>query len=140
MVVHLVVSQIQRAGLRYELAVYIATGWIVGYNGPFECGSWPDLRISRSRLKRMLRRHEKVVAPDNARDEAQGEMNTVRARHETVNGRMKDWKSMSTRFRLDKDKHHIVFRAVAVIEQIKIMNGRPPFQCDAVVDPIILWE
>jgi len=140
-------------GLRYELAICIATGWIVAYNGPFECGSWPDLRIFRSRLKRLLGRSEKVVAdrgyrgdprviiPDNARDEAHlEEMNVARARHETVNGRLKTWKIMNTRIRFAKEKHHLVFRAVAVIEQIKIMNGRPPFQCDIVVDPIIQWE
>lgn len=101
----------------------------------------------------MLGRQEKVVAdrgyrgdarvviPDYARDEVhEKEMNVARARHETVNGRLKTWKSMSTCFRHSKDKHHLVFRAVAVIEQIKIMNGRPPFQCDVVVDPIIQWE
>jgi len=140
-------------GLRYELTICIATGWIVAYNGPFECGSWPDIKIFRSRLKRMLGRTEKVVAdrgyrgdprvviPDQARDEVHlEEMNTARARHETVNGRLKTWKSMSTRIRFAKEKHHLVFRAVAVIEQIKIMNGKPPFQCDVVVDPIIQWE
>ena len=101
----------------------------------------------------MLGRHERVVAdrgyrgdprviiPDKGQDEVQEEeMNTVRARHETVNGRLKNWKSMSTTFRHDKGKHHLVFRAVAVIEQIKFMNGQPPFQCDVVVDPIIQWE
>lgn len=140
-------------GLRYELAICIATGWIVGYNGPFECGSWPDLKIFRSRLKRLLGKYEKVIAdrgyrgdprvviPDNARDEThEEEMNTARARHETVNGRLKAWKCMAARFRHAKEKHHMVFRAVAVIEQLKIMNGRPPFQCDVVVDPIIRWE
>jgi len=101
----------------------------------------------------MLRKWEKAIAdrgcrgdtrvmtPNNARDQAhEEEMNTARARHETVNGRLKNWKSMSTRFRHNKNKHHLVFRAVAVIEQIKIMNGRPPFQCDVVVDPVIQWE
>ena len=140
-------------GLRYELAVCIATGWIVAYNGFFECGSWPDLKIFRSLLKALLRSGEKVIAdrgyrgdarvviPDDARNDEEADvMNVVRARHETVNGRLKKWKVLKERFRHDKKKHHIVFRAVAVLEQIQIMNGRPPFQCDVVVDPIVQWE
>ena len=83
----------------------------------------------------------RVVLPNDARDAVHlEEMNVARARHETVNGRLKNWKCMSTRFRHAKEKHHLVFRAVAVIEQLKIMNGRPPFQCDVVVDPIVQWE
>ena len=67
-------------------------------------------------------------------------MNIVRARHETVNGRLKRWKILKERFQHDKKKHHIAFRAIAVLEQIQIMHGRPPFQCDVVVDPIVQWE
>ena len=79
-------------GLRYERVVCIATGWIVAYNGPFECGSWPDLKIFRSLLKHMLGCQEKVVAergyhgdacviiPDYAWDEVHlDEMNKARA-------------------------------------------------------------
>ena len=68
------------------------------------------------------------------------QMNTARARHETVNGRLKSWRCMSTRFRHDKEKHHEVFKAVVILEQIKITHGNPPFQCDVVVDPICQWE
>jgi hypothetical protein len=83
----------------------------------------------------------RAITPISANsNEHEEQMNTVRARHETVNGRCKDWKSMAVRFRHDKDKHHLVFRAVVVIEQLKIMHGKPPFQCDVVVDPIVKWE
>ena len=140
-------------GLRYEIGICIATGWIVAYNGPFECGSWSDLKIFRSRLKSLLGFGERVVAdrgyrgdsrvchPDSAKsDEHADQMNTARARHETINGRLKAWKSMKQIFRHSRDKHHLVFRAVLVIEQLKIMNGRPPFQVDPVVDPMVAWE
>jgi len=81
-----------------------------------------------------------VTTPNNARDELhEEEVNTARAHHETVNGHLKNWKSMSTRLRRNKDKHHLALRAVAVAEPIKIMNGRPPFQCDVVADPVIQW-
>ena len=29
-------------GLRYEIAIYIQTGWIVWVNGSISCGSFPD--------------------------------------------------------------------------------------------------
>ena len=140
------------AGLRYELAVSIATGWIVAFNGPFECGSWPDLKIFRSLLKQKLGNGERVVAdrgyrgdvsvviPDYGTDDQQEAMNTARARHETVNGRLKQWSSMKFCFRHAKEKHHHVFRAVVCIEQLKIMHGNTPFQVDPVVDPMLAWE
>jgi DDE superfamily endonuclease len=140
-------------GLRCEIAVCIKTGWIVAYNGPFACGSWPDLKIFRSRLKQWLLRGEKVVAdrgyrgdsrvchPDNANDRQHSiAMFTARSRHETVNGRLKFWNCLKQVFRHSRDKHHLVFRAVLVIEQIKIQNGQPPFQVTDYLDPILAWE
>ena len=67
-------------------------------------------------------------------------MGTARARHETVNGRLKQWTSMKLCFRHPREKHHLVFRAVLCIEQLKIMNGNPPFQVDVVVEPMIGWD
>ena len=67
-------------------------------------------------------------------------MSRARARHETVNGRVKNWQSTAQVFRHHRDKHHIVFRAVLVIEQVKIENGKPPFQVEKINDPLLLWE
>eukprot|EP00957_Ditylum_brightwellii_P081153 6173846-Ditylum_brightwellii.AAC.1 len=68
--------------------------------------------------------------------EQQRDMEVACARHETVNGRLKNWESMKCVFRHNCDKHHLVFHSVLVIAQIKIQNGRLPFQVDPVVDPI----
>jgi len=140
-------------GLRYEIAVCIKTGWIVAYNGPFQCGPWLDIKIFRSQLKQLLLPGEKVLAdrgyrgdsrvchPDTAEDDQHASaMNSARARHETINGRLKTWKSMKQVFRHSRVKHHLIFRAVLVIEQIKIQNGQTPFQVNDYVDPIIAWE
>lgn len=35
----------KKAGVRYEVAVCIQTGWIVWINGPYPCGAWPDIKI-----------------------------------------------------------------------------------------------
>jgi hypothetical protein len=139
-------------GIRYENGICIATGFIVSFNGPFKCGAWPDLKIFKSLLKTRLGCGEKVVAdrgykgdlrichPDMGTTEQQIAMGQARARHETVNGRIKNWVSMSRVFRHSRDKHHLLFCSVIVIEQIKMMNGKPAFQVDTVVDPLFAWE
>jgi hypothetical protein len=44
------VSFVNGPGLRYEIAICIQTGEPVWINGPFPCGSWPDLIIARNAL------------------------------------------------------------------------------------------
>jgi DDE superfamily endonuclease len=92
-------------GLRYEIGVCIKTGKIVSFNGPFECGTWPDLKIFRSRLRGMLSVGEKVISDRGYRGDARiitpdraesanhcRAMNKACARHEqTINGRLKTW-------------------------------------------------
>ena len=51
----------------------------------------------------------------------------VRARHETVNRRMKVWNILGHRFRHNLTLHGSVFNAIASIEQIKMDNGFPMF-------------
>ena len=123
-------------GLRYEIALALATGWIVWINGPFRCGNWPDLRIARSALHDMIPRGEFYLAdcgyrardtpvvtkndiPANERDR----MNKLMARHETVNTRFKDWGILLNRFDFAEEKHAVVFYAIAVITQIEIASG-----------------
>lgn len=136
-------SKFNGPGLRYELAVCIQTGDIVWINGPYPCGSYPDLKIFRLKLKNMLLPGEMVEADLGYR----GERNTVRtpndfvsmsdkkaktrarSRHETINGRLKNWGCLKQRFRHPLGKHKIVFSAVAVITQLDFENDAPPFQC-----------
>ena len=73
-----------------------------------------------------------VCHPDTALNEQHRyAMSALRARHETINGRLKKWTILKNVFHHDITKHHIVFGAIAVIEQ----NGRPPFQTFEYVDP-----
>ena len=139
-------------GLRYEIVICITTGWIVAFNGPFKAGNWPDKRIFKSLLKTKLEPGEKVVAdcgykgdsscvnPDMGTNEQKAAMNAARARHETVNGRIKNWGSMKQVFRHHRDKHQLAFRSVLNIEQIKMMNGKPAFQVEPVIEPQYAWE
>ena len=63
-------------------------------------------------------------------------MACARACHETINGRIKTWKSLKKEFRHDRNDHHYFFRSVIVMEQIKIKNGNPPSKITNYIDPI----
>jgi hypothetical protein len=49
-------------GLRYEVGICIRTGWICWLNGPFPCGHWPDIWISRDYLVYLLDRDERLLS------------------------------------------------------------------------------
>ena len=53
----------------------------------------------------------------------------VRNRQETVNKRMKNWGALKQVWCHRFTSHGSVFRAIAVITQMRIENGEPLFQC-----------
>ncbi len=133
-------------GLRYEVALCIQTGWIVWINGPYPAGKWPDLSIYRHRLKKKINKNEFVEADGGYRGDetiatpydcdnlAQEQIKfDVRARQETVNARMKEYKVLQTRFRhkINKhnmERHYLCFNAVAVLVQLEIQSFNPLYQ------------
>ena len=64
-------------------------------------------------------------------------MGKARARHKMVNGQLKNWNALKNVFCHSHLKYHTVFRAVLVIEQIKIQNGQPPFQVEEINNPVM---
>lgn len=54
--------------------------------------------------------------------------NRVAARHETFNGRIKNFASLANRWRHGLEKHKIVLEAICIICQYDIDNGRPLFE------------
>ncbi len=54
----------------------------------------------------------------------------MRARHESLNGRLKNWAILSTMYRHDLMEHGNVFRAIAIITQIGINAGEKLFEVD----------
>ena len=135
--------KIKEPGLRYEVAVSIQHGDIVWINGPFICGKWNDLGIFRNGLMHYLDRNERVEADKGYAGEDPSTTKTpsgftrvkknlklqgkVRARHETVNKRFKQFGALRNIFRHDMRKHSCVFRAVVCITQISINQGEPLF-------------
>lgn len=132
-------------GVKYELGVCIATGFIVWVNGPFHCGVG-DSTIFKGTLSGLLAEDEGVEVdggykgdaslknPNVNRSRVQRQQKaTVRARHETVNGRLKQFNVLNIAFRHLKPrnemmpKHRLCFNAVAVITQLKFETGERPF-------------
>ena len=58
------------------------------------------------------------------------------ARHESINGRMKEFGILREVFRCKKKLHIFVFNAIAVLTQIEKENGRPVFDAHNYADPI----
>jgi len=53
----------------------------------------------------------------------------ARARHETVNKRVKQFSILTQTFRHDRSKHQAAFYLAAVIMQMMFESGERPFQC-----------
>jgi len=60
-------------------------------------------------------------------DEVNTYVKRARARQESVNKRLKDFKAVSSVFRHGHEKHGIVFHAIAVLLQYDLENGSPLF-------------
>ena len=54
----------------------------------------------------------------------------VRARHETLNERLKNWGILSQVFRHHITMHGNVIRACAVVAQLTIQDGEPLFEVE----------
>lgn len=126
-------------GLRYEVGISVAKGDIVWVHGPFPCRSYPDIKIFRLRMKHRLPFNEVVVADVGYNDEKcmskqdceanKEELHsTIRARHESANGRLKNFAVLQSKFRHKLSLHSICFHAVANVVQITIESGHPLFK------------
>ena len=126
-------------GLRYEICLEVINGDIVWANGPYSCGSWPDLRIARHALIHALEEGEKVFAdsgyrgdchfltPTGINDEYSRLTGHIRARQETVNARLKAFNCLSNVFCHDLNLHAVCFYSVINILQLEIEDGNPLF-------------
>jgi DDE superfamily endonuclease len=128
-------------GVKYEVGVCIATGFIVWINGPFVC-STNDATIFNGELANLLTEDEGVEVDGGYKGSAKfktpsvslsrtqrKQKASVRARHENVNARLKVYNVLNIPFRhlnprLEMmEKHRKCFFAVAVITQTKLQNG-----------------
>ena len=129
------------AGVRYEVGVCIQTGLIVWINGPFMCGSWPDINIFRVGLKHRLAAGEMVVADKGYRGDRKTRtpahrvsetdtraMKKALSRHETVNKRIKQFNILTQKFRHPLRKHKDAFYACCLCTQVMFLRGEGPYK------------
>ena len=110
-------------------------------NGPFKAGRH-DIQIFRTEgLKDIIpvgkkvigdngyRGEKAVVSTPNSHDpvEIRKFKSHARARHESFNCRIKNFKCLDERFRHGVENHKTVFEAVCVICQYQLENGSPLF-------------
>lgn len=125
-------------GLRYEIGLNIASGDIVWAYGGYPWGSYPDLKLARECYVHAVGLGEKTIADNGYKDPkyfiypaaypntAQSQ-SRIRARHETVNKRLKQWNVLVHAFRHDISKHIRCFHAVVNVTQIMIQSGEKLF-------------
>jgi DDE superfamily endonuclease len=100
-----------------------------------------DVTIFRSALKYQVQPGEFVEADggyigepkikskrDFLNERHKQQKSTVRARHESVNKRLKQFKILGNKYRHPIEKHDAVFRAVAVLTQLDLMYENPLYQ------------
>lgn len=119
-------------GLRYEVGLCITTGHIVWAHGGLPCGEWPDITLARDVFIHLLDPGEKTLADGGYRnsdyfENPNGDQHKkkILARHETVNGRIKQFSCMKNRFRHDLHLRPSFFHAVVHLTQLMIENGEP---------------
>jgi hypothetical protein len=130
----------KQAALTYELGISVYENKLVWIKGP-KPASKHDITVFRSELKNKIpsgkraigdngyRGEPNVVSTPSSRDprELRRFKSRARARHESFNGRIKNFKCLSERFRHGVHKHQICFEAVCVIVQYQLENGSPLF-------------
>jgi hypothetical protein len=131
-----------KSALCYELGVDILMGNLVWIQGPYPARAWPDIKIFTSCLAHFLKPYERIEADDGYRGHAdkvkcpKNDVNPVknlkmqgriRAHHETLYERLKNWGILSQVFRHNIRHHGDVFWACAVIIQLTIKHGEPLF-------------
>ncbi len=134
-----------KSALRYELGIDILKGNLVWVEGPYPAGAWPDIKINLNSLashlppdKRVEANNDYVGHPDKIKcpnndsnpERNLGMQSAARSRHETFNGRLKNWGILETTYRHNIGLHGRVFTACAVITQLCVANGEPLFEVE----------
>lgn len=137
-----------RAALDYELGISIFTQQCVWVSGPYPAGT-NDITVFRASLKgrmqeardrndvdyralgdRGYRGERNYISIPSSHDEEEVRDFKGRAlsRHETFNGRLKNFDALQQLFRHSIAKHNQCFRAGVVIVQTSLENGSPLFE------------
>ncbi len=134
----------KRAALNYELGISVYDNALVWLNGPSKA-SQHDITIFRSPngLKELIpegkraigdrgyasKRDTNVLSTPNSSDpnEVRKFKSRARARHESFNCKIKNFRVLAQCFCHTLEDHKIVFEAICVICQYQLENGSPLF-------------
>ena len=135
-------QKFNHAALKYEIALAIFHNKIVWINGPFKAGEKHDITVFREEGLKAIMPEGKIgifdrgyktsradevdmIAFPNAADsnELAAFKSRARARHETLNGRLKMFECLNNTFRHTTEKHRMAFQAVCVLVQYQLDNG-----------------
>ena len=123
------------SGLRYEIGLSLFEKKICWVNGPFPCGSHNDQKIFTSDLEQRLFCWEKVIADKGYHGVSilrNSRCNTfikrARARHETINRRIKSFLCIGNTFHHKKEDHVFFFHAVAQLVQVSLETEQLLFE------------
>ena len=109
------------SGVRYGVTTVNQTGEICDAVGPFPCGKYHDLTIFENYVQPLLNENEMVETdrgyrnikcrnPEDFFTKSEREAKKrLAARHEVVNTRFKDWRSLFHMFRHDVHEHKYFF-------------------------------
>lgn len=124
--------------MRYEIGIHIETYNIVWLHGPFPCGKYLDLHIFDLALSECLNESECVVAdegyttvkclqPSTVTAVFKNAHGRIRALHEILNRRMKQFRVLGTTFSLNPTVHSICFYAIPNRTQLMLQISDPLF-------------
>jgi hypothetical protein len=129
------------AGFLYEIGLSMAESSCVWINGPFEAGTYNDVKVFREKglynklkatKKRMIadggyRGYPKIVSTPNPLDSEEVKLfkSRARMRHEKFNGTIKTFECLDSRFRHSKERLQTCFEAVVVVVQYMMEMGEP---------------
>lgn len=140
----------KHAGYDYELATRLHSNQLAWMNGPFPAGM-NDISVFKGKgLREELQRRGKKAIGDKGYNGSPREVSTFNAhdnpgvrmfkrrallRHETFNGRVKEWDITNGTFRHSMEKFKIAFEAVCVLCQYKLEFENPLF--DILIEKVV---
>ena len=129
-------------GIRYEIDLCIQSGDIIWVNGPFRPGEMNDDGVAKTKgfwsalapgemfLVDSIYSGAKAITPNGRINRDQSMKSTARARHETVNSKLKQFAILRVEFRHGFHRHGQVFHSIAAICQIEMEVESPLFPVD----------
>lgn len=107
------------AGVRYEIGISIGNGDIVWASGGFPCGEWTDLKIAKDLYVECVTSGEITLADEGYplqkyfKQPSNEKEFRLLSRHETLNGRLKNFEILNCRFR-HPFRHRLSHRCYAL--------------------------